>query len=30
MAPPSRPKTINGTSATTEVTPTSSESPVSA
>jgi hypothetical protein len=30
MAPPSRPKTTSGTSATTEVTPTSSDEPVSA
>ena len=30
IAPPSRPNTISGTSATTEVTPTSREEPVSA
>ena len=30
MAPPSRPKTTSGTSATIEVTPTSSDEPVSA
>ena len=29
IAPPSRPKTISGTKATIEVTPTSSEEPVS-